>query len=302
MRHKGRGWILLTVIAVLVAAGYALPLVWMAATSVKPTEEITTSGLALLPQEPQRIPEYFWTNYYAGRPASVAPDGTTRAGHHGVLTSENVRFLQFMRNTVIVAVLGVGGMVLSSAIAAYGFSKVRWRGRDIVFLTVLAAMMVPFPATMIATFFIFKHLGWVGTLKPLWAPAWFGGAFNIFLLRQFFLLIPQDLSDAARIDGLSHWGIFWRIILPLARPALAVVAIFHLIYTWNDFLAPLVFLHHQDDFTLALGLQFYQQQHGGTPWNLLMAACTMTVAPLLLLFVLSQRVFTPGLAASGLKE
>jgi multiple sugar transport system permease protein len=179
---------------------------------------------------------------------------------------------------------------------------VRWRGRDIVFLTVLAAMMVPFPATMIATFFIFKHLGWVGTLKPLWAPAWFGGAFNIFLLRQFFLLIPQDLSDAARIDGLSHWGIFWRIILPLARPALAVVAIFHLIYTWNDFLAPLVFLHHQDDFTLALGLQFYQQQHGGTPWNLLMAACTMTVAPLLLLFVLSQRVFTPGLAASGLKE
>lgn len=296
----GRGLLLAT--AVVAAGLYALPLLWMVGTSLKPQEDVTTTGLSLLPSEPAKIPQYLWENYYAGRPTVEGPEGAARTGYEGVLTSENVRFLLFVRNTLIVALLSVGGMVLSSAIAAYGFSKVRWRGRNAVFITVLATMMVPFPATMIATFFMFQKVGWVGTLKPLWVPAWFGGAFNIFLLRQFFLQIPEELSDAARLDGLGHWGIFWRVVMPLARPALTVVAIFHLIYTWNDFLGPLVYLHHQDTFTLALGLQFYQLQHGGTPWNLLMAACTMTIGPLLLLFAVSHRAFLPGFSSSGLKE
>ncbi|RMF85865.1 MAG: carbohydrate ABC transporter permease, partial [Planctomycetota bacterium] len=163
-------------------------------------------------------------------------------------------------------------------------------------------MMIPFPAVMIPTYFIFKSLGWIGTLRPLWVPALFGGAFNIFLLRQFFMQIPNDLSEAARIDGLTHWGIFWRIILPLSRPALSVVALFHTMYVWNDFIGPLIYLNHQRLFTLSLGLQFYQAQHGGTPWNLLMAACTLVTAPLLLLFVISQRTFIEGVATTGMKN
>jgi multiple sugar transport system permease protein len=161
--------------------------------------------------------------------------------------------------------------------------------------------MIPFPAIMIPTYFIFKHLGWIGTLKPLWVPACFGNAFNIFLLRQFFLQIPNELSEAARLDGLTHWGIFWRIVMPLSKPALLVVALFHAMYVWNDFIGPLIYLNHQDLFTLALGLQFYQAQHGGTPWNLLMAACTLVTGPLLIVFLIAQRSFVEGIATTGMK-
>jgi multiple sugar transport system permease protein len=133
-------------------------------------------------------------------------------------------------------------------------------------------------------------------------PAWFGGAFNIFLLRQFFRGIPAELDEAARLDGCSHWGIFWRVIVPLSRPALAVVALFHFIYVWNDFLAPLIFLQHREQFTLALGLQLYQSKAGNTPWNLLMAASTMVMAPVLLLFLVAQRSFVRGTSSEGLKE
>jgi multiple sugar transport system permease protein len=273
----------------------------MVATSVKPQEEISTTQLKFLPDDPGRIGQYAYQNYWAGRQRFTDEHGVERLGYEGVLTSDNVHFILYLRNTVIVALLSVTGMVLSSAIAAYGFSKVQWRGRGAVFALVLATMMVPFPAVMIPTYFIFKHLGWIGTLAPLWVPACFGHAFNIFLLRQFFMQIPVDLSEAARIDGLSHWGIFWRIVLPLSRPALVVVALFHTIYVWNDFIGPLIYLNHQDLFTLALGLQFYQAQHGGTPWNLLMAACTLVTAPLLVLFVLSQRTFIEGITTTGMK-
>ncbi|MHC4066530.1 MAG: carbohydrate ABC transporter permease [Planctomycetota bacterium] len=284
-----------------VAAAFLLPLVCMVATSLKPQEEVTVKGTSLLPQDLAKLGRYARENYYSGRPKFTDAHGIERVGYEGVLTSENVNFLLFLRNTLIVALLAVSGMVLSSAIVAYGFAKVRWPGRGIFFAVMLATMMVPFPATMIPTYFIFKHLGWVGTLKPLWVPAWFAGAFNVFLLRQFFLQIPNELLDAARLDGLSHWGIFWRIVLPLAKPALLVVALFHFVYVWNDFLGPLVYLHHQDDFTLALGLLFYQHQHGGTPWNLLMAACTLTVTPPLIVFVLTQRSFMAGIVTTGLK-
>src|SRR5205814_132569 len=134
----------------------------------------------------------------------------------------------------------VAGMVLSSSVVAYGFSRIRWRGRDAVFTLVLATMMIPFTVIMAPQYLLFKHLGWIGSLRPLWVPAWFGGAFSIFLLRQFFLGIPRELDEAAQIDGCSSWGTFWRVIVPLSRPALAVVALFHFIYVWNDFLAPLI--------------------------------------------------------------
>lgn len=285
----------------LVSVAWVMPLVWMVATSVKPQDEITTGEFQLLPDEPANIPKYAYENYYAGRPKIIAEDGTESVGYEGVLTSDNVHFVLYLRNTLIVALLSVGGMVLSSAIAAYGFARIQWPGRNIVFAIVLATMMIPFPAVMIPTYFIFKWLGWIGTLAPLWVPAWFGNAFNIFLLRQFFMQLPNELSESARIDGLGHWGIFWRIVVPLSRPALVVVALFHAMFVWNDFVGPLIYLNHQDTFTLALGLQFYQAQHGGTPWNLLMAACTLVTAPLLVLFVMSQRTFIEGIATSGIK-
>jgi len=137
--------------------------------------------------------------------------------------------------------------------------------------------------------------------KPLWVPAWLGSAFNIFLLRQFFLTIPRDLTDAAIVDGCSEFGAFRHIILPLSKPALAVVALFHFLYTWNDFLGPLIYLTDQRMFTLSLGLQFYQSQHGGTEWNLLMAAATMVVLPIIVLFFFTQRTFIQGIAITGLK-
>jgi multiple sugar transport system permease protein len=132
-------------------------------------------------------------------------------------------------------------------------------------------------------------------------PAWFGSAFNIFLLRQFFMTIPTQLDEAARLDGCSHWSIFWRVIIPLSKPALAVVALFHFIYVWNDFVGPLIFLTDRDQFTLALGLQLYQSQAGNTPWNLLMAASTLMVSPLVVLFMLTQRTFVQSVAIEGLK-
>jgi multiple sugar transport system permease protein len=160
---------------------------------------------------------------------------------------------------------------------------------------------------MVSLFTIFRYMGdytgvaWLGTFKPLWVPAWFGSAFNIFLLRQFFLTIPEELSESARIDGCSELGIFFRVIVPLSKPALTVVALFSFMGVWNDFLGPLIYLQRPEDFTLALGLQNFQSMHGGTPWNQLMAASVMVIAPVLLLFFLAQKTFIEGIATSGLK-
>jgi len=301
MRRSTLSRAVATAVVSVISLCYLLPLAWMIGTSLKPQEDVSTTGLSLLPEHPARIGQYAYENYYAGRPTFVDDAGIERAGYEGVLTSENVHFVVFLRNTVIILVLSVVGMTLSSAVCAYGFSKIRWRGRNVLFLVAVATMMIPFPAVMIPTYFIFKHLGWIGTFRPLWVPAWFGNAFNIFLLRQFFLQIPDDLCEAARLDGMSHWAIFWRIIVPLSKPALLLVALFHSIFVWNDFIGPLIYLNHQDQFTLALGLQCYQAQHGGTPWNLLMAACTLVTGPILLLFILTQRTLIDGIATTGLK-
>jgi len=206
-----------------------------------------------------------------------------------------IPFLVYLRNTLILAVLGVLGVLFSNTLVAYGFSKILWRGRDKFFYATMATMMIPFPVTMIPLFVVFKKLGMTGTLMPLWVPAFFGSAFNIFLLRQFFLRIPKDISEAATLDGAGEFTIFWRIYVPLAAPALAVVALFHFIWAWNDFLGPLLYLTDQNTFTLSLGLQFYQSQHGGTQWHLLMAASTLTVLPVVILFFLTQRTFLRGI-------
>lgn len=210
-------------------------------------------------------------------------------------------FPLYLKNTLILCLLTVIGTVLSSAFAAYGFSCIEWRGRDKVFLLALATMMIPFPVVMVPLYCLFRWLEWIGTLRPLWVGAFFAGAFNVFLLRQFFLTIPKDLADAARVDGCSEFRIFWQIMLPLCKPALMVVGLFQFMGTWNDFLGPLIFLTDQRDFTLALGLQFFQSQHGGTEWHYLMAASTIVALPIIVLFFFAQRTFIEGISMSGLK-
>lgn len=294
-----------------IALFFLMPLVWMVATSMLTQEQAAQGPLVLIegvktdspsgelvttPVDASKIPQQLRQNYYGEHDAQGVPV------HRGVWTDDGVNFPLYLRNTLVVAFLSVAGMTLSSAVVAYAFSRIQWRGRGAMFTLMLATMMIPFPVIMGPMFIIFSKMGWIGSLKPLWVPAWFGGAFNIFMLRQFFMGIPKELDEAARLDGCGHWGIFWRVIMPLSIPALSVVALFHFIYVWNDFLAPLIFLTHRDQFTLALGLQLYQSKAGNTPWNLLMAASTMVVAPVLMLFLLTQRLLIRGIAAEGLKE
>lgn len=261
----------------LVAAAYLLPLIWMVCVSLKPAAEVYAFPPTFLPKSP-----------------TLTPYGE-------IIRSESFDYLLYARNTLIIVALSLVGVLLSCSIAAYGFARINFRGRNLLFGICLATMMIPFPVIMVPTYMLFKYVGWIGTYKPLWVPAWFGAAFNIFLLRQFFMGIPKELEEAARIDGCSTWGCFWRIILPLSRPALAVVALFHCLNIWNDLVGPLIYLSHQDQFTLALGLQFLQTKSGDTPWNQLMAASTLIVIPVLTLFLLTQRAFIRGIATTGLK-
>lgn len=213
-----------------------------------------------------------------------------------------IPFLRYGKNTLYIALLSVLGTVLSNALIAYGFARIAWPGRNVAFALTLATMMIPFPALMVPVYVLFKTFGWVGSPKPLWVPAFFGSAFNIFLLRQFFLSIPFELSDSAKIDGCSEFGIFRDIVLPLSKPALAVVALFNFMHVWNDFLGPLIYLTDQKTYTLAYGLQAYQSQHGGTQWPLLMAASTLVVAPVIVLFFLAQKTFIQGITVTGMKN
>lgn len=210
-------------------------------------------------------------------------------------------FPRYLKNTLILCILTVIGSVTSSSLAAYGFSRIEWKGREKVFLLALATMMIPFPVIMVPVYCMFRTFGMIGTLQPLWIGSFCAGAFNVFLLRQFFIGIPKDLSDAARIDGCNEFMIFLKIILPMAKPALLVVGLFQFMGTWNDFLGPLIYLTDQKDYTLALGLQFFQSQSGGTEWNYLMAASTLIIIPVIVLFFFTQKSFIEGISTTGIK-
>ncbi|MCS6776178.1 MAG: carbohydrate ABC transporter permease [Chloroherpetonaceae bacterium] len=274
--------LLIHTVLLLLSIVFIIPLYWMIITALKPIEETML-------QPPRWVPsQWQWENF-----AKAFTYGSEQLGY--------IPFLIYGRNTLLIATLSVAGAVCSNAVVAYAFARLRWPGRDLLFAITLATMMVPFPVIMVPVYALFKEMGWIGTFRPLWVPAWFGNAFNIFLLRQFFRTIPSELSEAARIDGCSEWAIFREIILPLARPALAVVALFTFMASWNDFLGPLIYLMDQRTFTLSLGLQFYQSQHGGTQWNLLMAASTIVIAPVIVLFFFTQKQFIQGIAVTGLK-
>jgi multiple sugar transport system permease protein len=276
---KHRRWPSILALAILipVALAFLAPLAWMVSTSLKPLNETMSLPEHWIPSSPQ------WHNY---------EDAVAGMG----------RFWRYTANTLFLCVTTVIGAVISSALAAYGFARIDWKGRDKIFLVLLGTMMIPFPVVMTPLFGLFKHLGWIGTFKPLWVPSFFASAFSVFLLRQFFLGIPKDISEAARIDGCSELQILIRIILPLCRPALLVVALFQFMFTWNDFLGPLIYLTRQQDFTLSLGLQSFESQNGGTEWHYLMAASGMVILPVLILFFVTQRTFIEGIAATGGKN
>ncbi len=261
---------------VMVGSLFALfPVFWMLSTSLKASGDVF-----LLP--PRWIPLHpLWSNY----PAALE------------FMNAGVVF----RNSFIVAGLTVIGATASSAAVAYAFARLPVRGSSVLFLLVLSIMMLPGQVTLIPQFLLFKMLAWLDTFKPLVVPSFFGVPYAIFLLRQFFRTIPREMDDAAVIDGCSVYSIFWRIILPMSKPALAVVAIQHFIASWNDFIGPLIYLNSNDRFTVALALAQFQVAYGGTPWQLLMAASTVALLPPIILFFVAQRFFIQGIVISGVK-
>lgn len=258
---------------------FIFPFFWTVSSSLKQVWELTTFPPTWLPENPQ------WNNYTY------------------VLTK--VPFLVWTWNSIIVVALSTLGTVLSASIVAYSFARFRYRGRNVIFVLTLATMMLPAQVTLIPQFVLFHKLGWVETIRPLWVPMWFGGgAFFIFLFRQFFMSLPRELDEAALIDGASYPRIFWSIILPLSGPVLATVAVISFIAGWNDFVNPLIYLHTPDKYTLAVGLNYFRSlpETSGMPTqHLLMAASVMVIAPVLLIFFAAQRYFVQGIVLSGIK-
>jgi multiple sugar transport system permease protein len=251
---------------------FVLPFLWMVGTSLKPDDQ-------LFRESPVPIPPR-WLNY--------------------VDAINAFPFLLYTFNTVVITVLCIAGAVLSSAVAGYAFGRLRWPGRNMFFVILLATLMVPPQITMIPVFLLFRELGWYNTILPLTVPAFFGGAFFIFLMRQFFRTLPKDLEEAALLDGCGHYRTFWSIMLPQTKPALAAVGLFTFIGTWNDFMTPLIYLSEDRKYTLALGLQAFLTENL-TEWNLLMAASTLALLPLLVVFFLGQRYFVEGITLTGTK-
>jgi multiple sugar transport system permease protein len=253
------------------------PLWWMVATSLKSDAQIygaeQAASLGLLPSPPQ------WSNY----PAALG----------------SVPFAHYLRNTLLLCLLNVVGATASSAVVAYGFARLPFRGRGLLLALMVSTMALPQHVTMIPVFAIFRWLGWYGTFLPLTVPAFFGVPFFIFLLIQFFKTLPEELAEAARIDGASEWRIFWRVMLPLARPALVTCALFQFLGTWNDFFGPLLYLNDPAKYTLAYGLQQFMASFYGGKWAELMAASALFTLPIILLFFFAQRTFIQGIATTG---
>ena len=254
---------------------FLIPFFWMLSTSLTEASKVIVRDREWIPHP------FMWSNYY--KALTVLP------------------FHLFLKNTLIITICCIIGQTLSASLVAFGFSRMRFPGRNVLFIMVLSTMMLPVQVTQIPTFVIFTHLRWIDTLKPLIVPAFFGGgAFFIFLLRQFFMTIPSELEDAAKIDGCSPLGIYWNVALPLSKPALATVAIFSFMGHWNDFMGPLIYIQSMENKTLALGLNSFRSLHG-TEYHLLMAASISVLLPVLIIFFCAQKYFVQGIVLSGIK-
>ncbi len=227
------------------------------------------------------------------------PEAFTWQNYVEIFTTPQVYFLGFFKNSLIVSSLTVLGVTVSSAIVAYAFARLKFAGRDRLFIVLLSTMMLPYIVTLIPTFVLFANIGWVNSFAPLTVPAFLGGgAYNIFLLRQFFRTLPRELDEAALLDGAGHWSIFTRIVVPLSKPALITVALFTFIYSWRDFLGPLIYLNDPDLHTLELGLQTFRSLND-EKWNLIMAGSVVVSLPLVVIFFVGQRFFVKGIAMTG---
>lgn len=255
---------------------FLIPLWWLFISSLKPIDQILTIPPIWWPQPPQ------WGNYSAA------------------LTSPAFPFWRLMGNTLFYCLLSTIGTVISSAVVAYAFARMRFTGRDLLFGITLATLLLPGVVTLIPTYVLFQRMGLVGTYAPLIVPYFFAGAFNIFLLRQFMLTIPIELSDAAYVDGAGDFLILWRIMLPLIKPALIVVAIFNFIYVWNDFLGPLLYLDDASKYPFSIGLYAFRTRFA-LQWNLLTAAALAITLPLIVAFFALQRYFIEGVTLTGVK-
>ena len=262
-------------VAIALTAVFVLPLFFVVTTS------LMTQQQALNPHD--LIPHPFqWRNYT------------------DIFSEEPI--LRYGWNTFVYAGLATLGVVLSSVPVAYALSVIKWRGQRAVFLLVISTMMLPSQVTIVPLFLLFKHFGWIGSLKPLIVPAFLGDAFSIFLLRQFFLTIPSELVDAARVDGANEFQIMWHVVVKVAKPAIAAVGLFQFLYCWNDFFGPLIYsLNNDKIWTLSVGLQQFTTIHRGVLWNQQMAASVVFMLPVIILFLVAQKAFIEGITLTGVK-
>jgi len=263
-------------VLIMSSVAFLFPLFWMLSTSLKVKEKV-------MAMPPQLIPNPIdWANY---------PE---------TMTAPDFDFPVLLKNTLTYGVIETFGIVISCTLVAYSFARMRWPGRDLFFILTLATMMVPGPVTLVPVYILFKQIGWIGSMLPLIVPGFFGSAFIIFLLRQFFMTIPMELSEAVIVDGGSHWTILWRIIVPLAKPALATVTLFEFLYCWTDFLGPLIYLNRAELFTLSIGLYAFRERWV-IRYDLMMAAAAVLTIPILILFFFAQRTFIEGITLTGIK-
>lgn len=264
------------IILLMGALTMVVPFVWMLSTSLK------APGKTFV-YPPEWIPNpVVWQNY---------PEMWTA-----------LPFNWFTFNSIKIATLSTIGQLVSCSMGAFAFSALKFKGRDTLFFLLVATLMIPYQVTLIPTFILFSKLGWVGTHLPLWVPAFWGGAFGTFLLRQFYLTIPMDLAESARIDGANIWQIFWHVYLPLSKPAMATLSIFTFMWSWNDLLNPLIYVSELKQLTLTIGLSFFQNQRYGGQWPLMMAGAVVSILPILLIFFFAQRYFIQGITMTGIKR
>lgn len=253
---------------------FATPFLWLLSTALKPDDQIFRFPPVWIPRP------ITFQNF--GKGLTFIP------------------FWLYLKNTLIYCSLSVLGTIISSSLVAYSLARIRWPGRSILFAIIVGVIIVPGQVTLIPQFLVFKQLGWIDTLRPLIVPHFFGVPFYIFLLRQFFLTIPLELGEAAKIDGASEFQIYWRVLMPLAKPVLATVGLFTFLNTWNDFLGPLVYLNSQENYTLSIGLAMFQGQYSSL-WGPLMAVSTVMTVPVIVLFFFAQRTFIQGITLTGIK-
>lgn len=253
---------------------FITPFLWLLSTSLKSMDEVFKVPPTFIPNEIK------WDNY--------------------VKVFTRIPYIEYVKNTLIITVANVIGQLISSSLVAYSVSKINWWGKKYLFPIIVATMMIPYQVTMIPIYIVFQRLGMTGSYWPLILPAFGGGAFYIFLLRQFFMTIPDSLLEAATIDGAGEFRIFFSILLPLVRPVLATVAIFTFLANWSDFMGPLLYINTKEKYTLSLGLQAFVSEHV-VEWNLLMAASAIFTIPIVIIFFFAQKQFIEGITVTGMK-